>query len=309
MRSGLRRPNSIATRPPIEWPSTCARSMPSSSSSDSTHVGEERARRRRAGNGLSESPKPGRSMRDHAVRRRRSAATVGRNSRLRRARARGAARAAGPARPRASTAGPSRVCDGAEAQPAGPVRRRWPRGSRRPGAGCAGSPGGRRWNASMPPRTSRGDASARSPRRRSAARRRACRRGPASSSSRAVLDVRVPARPSSRIDEADAGPAGRRVEDRRRRSGRRACAAGQDLGHGLQMVARARRPAHSASARPTESPTQTGFSPPSISTVKRVTICHQPPPISSTDTTSAVARSFEPGSARAPGSAPCSSRS
>ena len=45
-------------------------------------------------------------------------------------------------------------------------------------------------------------------------------------------------------------------------------------------------------ARPTESPTKHGFSLPSTSRVKRVTTCHQPPPISSTETTSARPRTL-----------------
>ena len=49
---------------------------------------------------------------------------------------------------------------------------------------------------------------------------------------------------------------------------------------------------YSGRARPTESATQAGLSLPSTSTVKRVTICHQPPPTSSISTTSAVARSL-----------------
>src|SRR5262249_52703138 len=56
---------------------------------------------------------------------------------------------------------------------------------------------------------------------------------------------------------------------------------------------RARR-GYSGRARPTESATQTGLSEPSTSTVKRVTICHQPPPTSSTSTISAVVRTLEP---------------
>ena len=43
-----------------------------------------------------------------------------------------------------------------------------------------------------------------------------------------------------------------------------------------------------------ESATQAGLSEPSTSTVKRVTIWNQPPPTSSTSTTSAVARIREP---------------
>ena len=55
-----------------------------------------------------------------------------------------------------------------------------------------------------------------------------------------------------------------------------------------------RAPGYSGNARPTESATQAGLSEPSTSTVKRVTICHQPPPTSSTSVTSAVARIREP---------------
>ena len=45
-----------------------------------------------------------------------------------------------------------------------------------------------------------------------------------------------------------------------------------------------------AITRVTESPTKQGFSLPSTSRVKRVTTCHQPPPTSSTETTSAQPR-------------------
>jgi hypothetical protein len=48
------------------------------------------------------------------------------------------------------------------------------------------------------------------------------------------------------------------------------------------------------SARPTLSPTQAGFSPPSTSTVNLVTIWYQPPPTSSTAVTSALARTLDP---------------
>ena len=48
-----------------------------------------------------------------------------------------------------------------------------------------------------------------------------------------------------------------------------------------------------AITRVTESPTKQGFSQPSTSIVKRVTTCYQPPPISSTETTSARARTLE----------------
>ena len=44
----------------------------------------------------------------------------------------------------------------------------------------------------------------------------------------------------------------------------------------------------------TLSATQTGFSPPSISTVNLVTAWNQPPPTSSTDITSEYARTFAP---------------
>ena len=60
---------------------------------------------------------------------------------------------------------------------------------------------------------------------------------------------------------------------------------------------RATRPARTLSAqaitRVTESATQTGFSPPSISTVQRWTTWCQPPPTSSTETISIEARMFE----------------
>ena len=46
--------------------------------------------------------------------------------------------------------------------------------------------------------------------------------------------------------------------------------------------------------RVTESPTKQGFSLPSTSRVKRVTTCHQPPPTSSTETTSALPRTLPP---------------
>src|SRR6185312_6786394 len=49
-----------------------------------------------------------------------------------------------------------------------------------------------------------------------------------------------------------------------------------------------------AMKRATLSATQTGFSPPSISTVNLVTACHQPLPTSSTDMTSEYARRREP---------------
>jgi hypothetical protein len=45
--------------------------------------------------------------------------------------------------------------------------------------------------------------------------------------------------------------------------------------------------------RVTESPTKQGFSPPSTSRVKRVMTSYQPAPLSSTETTSALARSLE----------------
>ncbi len=47
-----------------------------------------------------------------------------------------------------------------------------------------------------------------------------------------------------------------------------------------------------AITRVTLSPTKQGFSLPSTSRVKRVTTCHQPPPTSSTETTSARARTL-----------------
>ena len=62
------------------------------------------------------------------------------------------------------------------------------------------------------------------------------------------------------------------------------------------------------SARPTDSATQTGFSPPSRSSVNLVATWTQPSPSSSTETISAVARTFEPAGT-GPGSGPCSSRS
>jgi len=43
----------------------------------------------------------------------------------------------------------------------------------------------------------------------------------------------------------------------------------------------------------TLSPTKQGFSPPSTSSVKRVTASYQPPPLSSTDMTSALARTLK----------------
>lgn len=55
-----------------------------------------------------------------------------------------------------------------------------------------------------------------------------------------------------------------------------------------------RRYSAGAITRTTESPTKQGFSEPSTSTVKRVTNSHQPPPRSSMETTSALARIFEP---------------
>src|ERR1700712_5733844 len=54
-----------------------------------------------------------------------------------------------------------------------------------------------------------------------------------------------------------------------------------------------------ASTRVTLSPTKAGFSPPSTSIVKRVTACHQPPPISSKETSSALARILESTGTRA----------
>ena len=54
------------------------------------------------------------------------------------------------------------------------------------------------------------------------------------------------------------------------------------------------RRGQASSARPTLSATQHGFSEPSTSTVNRVTTCHQPPPTSSTETTSAFARTRLP---------------
>ena len=55
-----------------------------------------------------------------------------------------------------------------------------------------------------------------------------------------------------------------------------------------------RRYSAGAITRVTESPTKQGFSLPSTSRVKRVTTCHQPPPTSSTETTSARARTLAP---------------
>ncbi len=61
-----------------------------------------------------------------------------------------------------------------------------------------------------------------------------------------------------------------------------------------QVVRWSRRPLLGGRHHPGDgSPTKHGFSLPSTSSVKRVTTCHQPPPISSTETTSAVARTFE----------------
>src|SRR4029453_8725397 len=62
------------------------------------------------------------------------------------------------------------------------------------------------------------------------------------------------------------------------------------IGANLRLVGKR----HSVSARPTASATQTGLSPPSRSRVNLVTTWYQPPPSSSTEAISAVARTFEP---------------
>ena len=63
---------------------------------------------------------------------------------------------------------------------------------------------------------------------------------------------------------------------------------------GASWSARRSSKRQAASARPTLSATQQGLSEPSTSTVNRVTTCHQPPPTSSTETTSAFARTRLP---------------